>query len=69
MDTELGSLPVKSRKQVLYMRRQKYTGEQVINILREGEAGAKMGDLCHKYGVSGVTYHRWKVKNTAITLA
>ncbi len=28
------------------MGRQKYTDEQVINILREGEAGGKIGELC-----------------------
>jgi putative transposase len=44
------------------MGRQKYTDEQVINILREGEAGGKIGELCRKYGVSDATYHRWRAK-------
>ena len=39
------------------MGRQKYNDEQVINILREGEGGAKIGELCRKYGVSDATYH------------
>jgi putative transposase len=30
----------------------KYTEEQIIAVLREGEAGAKVADLCRKYGMS-----------------
>ncbi len=44
------------------MGRQKYTDEQVINILKEGEAGDKIGELRRKYGVSDATYHRWKAE-------
>jgi len=51
------------------MESQKYTDEQVINILREGAGGAKIGELCRKYGVSGATYHRWKVKYAGLTLS
>ena len=51
------------------MGRRKYSDEQVINILREGEAGGKIGELCRKYGVSGATYHRWKAKYAGLTLS
>ena len=51
------------------MGRQKYTDEQVINILREGEAGGKIGELCRKYGVSDATYHRWKAKYAGMTVS
>ncbi len=51
------------------MGRRKYTDEQVINILREGEAGAKTAELCRKYGVSDATYHRWKAKYAGLTLS
>ncbi len=51
------------------MGRQKYTDEQVINILREGEAGGKIAKLCRKYGVSYATYHRWKAKCAGLTLS
>ena len=30
----------------------KYTEEQIIAVLREGEAGAKVADLCRKYAMS-----------------
>lgn len=51
------------------MGRQKYTDEQVIGILKEGEAGAKVQDLCRKYGVSDATYHRWRAKYAGLTLS
>lgn len=51
------------------MGRRKYTDEQVINILREGEAGARIAELCRKYGVSDATYHRWKARYAGLTLS
>jgi len=38
------------------MVRKRYTEEQIIQVLREGEAGAKVADLCRKYGMSEATY-------------
>jgi putative transposase len=34
------------------MQRKKYTEEQIIGVLKEGEAGAKVADLSRKYGMS-----------------
>ena len=39
------------------MKSKKYTEEQIIAVLREGEAGVKVVDLCRKYGISDATYH------------
>ncbi len=38
------------------MVRKKYTEEQIIAVLREGEAGAKVADLCRKYSMSDASY-------------
>jgi putative transposase len=51
------------------MGRRKYTDEQVISILKEGEAGANIGELCRRYGVSDATYHRWKAKYAGLSLS
>ncbi|HUU00136.1 MAG TPA: transposase [Myxococcota bacterium] len=35
---------------------------EILKILKEAEAGAKIADLCRKYGFSEQTYYRWKSK-------
>ena len=34
------------------MMKKRYTEEQIIGILREGQAGVKVADLCRKHGIS-----------------
>jgi putative transposase len=51
------------------MVRKQYTEEQIIAVLKEGEAGAKIGDLCRKYGMSEATYYNWKTKYAGITVS
>ena len=49
------------------MQRKKYTEEQIIQVLKEGEAGAKVSDLSRKYGMSDATYYNWKSKYSGMT--
>ena len=51
------------------MVRKKYTEEQIIAVLKEGEAGAKIGELCRKYGISDATYYNWKRKYAGMTVS
>ena len=51
------------------MVRRKYTEEQIIAVLREGEVGAKVADLCRKYGMSDATYYNWKAKYAGLTVS
>jgi putative transposase len=51
------------------MTRKKYTEEQIINILKEAEAGAKVGDLCRRYGVSNASFYNWKSKYSGLTVS
>ena len=51
------------------MRARRYTEEQIIAVMREGEAGAKVGDLCRKYGMSDATYYNWKAKYAGLTVS
>ena len=49
------------------MKARQYTEEQIIAVLKEGEAGAKVTDLCRKYGMSDATYYNWKSKYSGMT--
>ena len=51
------------------MVRKRYTEEQIIAVLKEGEAGAKVIDLCRQYGISEATYHNWKIKYAGMTVS
>ena len=46
------------------MKKTRHTPEQIIAKLREADAmlgaGATMGHVCQKLGVSEATFHRWR---------
>ncbi len=44
------------------MKKQRFTEEQIIAVLKEQEAGAKASDLCRKHGISEATFYNWKAK-------
>lgn len=49
------------------MKARQYTEEQIIAVLKEGEAGARVADLCRKHGMSDATYYNWKAKYAGMT--
>jgi len=44
------------------MKRKRFTEEQIIGVLKEGEAGVKTADLARQHGVSEATIYNWKSK-------
>jgi putative transposase len=44
------------------MKRERFTEEQIIGVLKEHELGTKTADLCRKHGISEATFYNWKSK-------
>jgi putative transposase len=44
------------------MKGTRHSEEQMIAILKQGDAGLSTGDLCRQHGISEQTYYRWKAK-------
>ena len=51
------------------MKSKRFTEEQIIGVLEEGEAGARTKDLCRKYGISEQTFYNWKAKYSGMTVS
>jgi len=51
------------------MKGRRFTEEQIIGVLKEGDAGAKTKDLCRKHGVSEATFYNWKAKYAGMTVS
>lgn len=47
----------------------RFTEEQIINILGEAQAGAKIAELCRRHGISDATYYLWKSKYANMTVS
>lgn len=44
------------------IRRSRFTDEQIVGILHEGEAGRTVDELCLTHGINRQAYYRWKAK-------
>ena len=42
------------------MKRARFSQEQIIAVLKEAEAGAKVTELCRRHGISDATFYTWR---------
>jgi putative transposase len=44
------------------MKKSRFTDSQILAILKQSEAGAKVPDLCREHGMSDATFYKWRAK-------
>ena len=51
------------------MKRSRFTESQIVAILKEGEAGMPVAEVCRKHGISSPAYYAWKSKYAGATVS
>jgi putative transposase len=44
------------------MKKSRFSEHQIVQILKQADAGIKTADICRQYGISETTYYNWKTK-------
>lgn len=47
----------------------KFSESQIVAILKEGEAGLPVTEVCRKHGISAPTYYAWKSNGAGATVS
>jgi putative transposase len=53
---------VTSAKEVVVMRKSRFSEAQIIGILKQAEAGMTVAALCREHGMSDATFYKWRSK-------
>ena len=51
------------------MKGKRFNETQIVSILKEGEAGLPIAELCRKHGIGQSTYFAWKSKYAGMSAA
>jgi putative transposase len=51
------------------MKKSKYTESQIVNILKESEAGVPLEELSRQHGFSKATFYKWKAKYSGMDVS
>ena len=44
------------------MKLSRFTQSQIINLLKQAEAGASVPNLCREHGMGSATFYKWRAK-------
>ncbi len=50
------------------MRKSKFSESQIVAILKEGEAGLPVAQVCRQHGISSATYYQCKSKHAGMSV-
>lgn len=51
------------------LKRSRFTESQIVAVLKEGEAGLPMAEVCRKHGISSATDYNWKSKYSSVEVS
>jgi putative transposase len=51
------------------VRKSRFTEEQIMEILREQEAGMRAADVCVKHSISQPTFYGWKARYGGLSVS
>ena len=51
------------------MRKSKFSESQIVEILKDAEAGVAVADLLRKHGISKATFFKWRTKYGGASVA
>ena len=49
------------------MKKSKFSENEIVNILKEAEAGAALEDLIRQHGFSRASFYKWKAKYSGMS--
>lgn len=44
------------------MKKSRYSDSQIIQILKQAEAGTPVSELCREHGMSDATFYKWRAR-------
>ena len=51
------------------MRKTRFTEEQIVGVLQEAGAGAQVGELCRRHGISTPTFYEWRKRYGGLSVS
>jgi putative transposase len=54
---------------VIHMKKSKYSESQIVNILKEAEAGVSLEELSRQHGFSRASFYKWKAKYSGMSVS
>jgi transposase-like protein len=61
-NSSLAASAIRAAERGRTMKRSRFTEAQIAFILRQGEEGTAVGEICRKAGISEATYYNWRKK-------